>query len=112
MHPAHGAVEHLWFQIQWPESWATVSITPKELVPIVVGVTPGQRICLCDNTAMVAAMNKGTAKDPVLSHLLRVLALVAATPNLNIVARHLPSNLYSKHDGFQTDRTGVAAELN
>ena len=91
------AYENLWFQLQWPESWATVSIAPKELVPIVVAVTlwgpywAGQRICcLCDNAAVVAAVNKGAAKDPALSHLLRVLALVAATLNLYVVARHLP----------------------
>ena len=25
-----------WFQLQWPESWASVHITVKELAPIVV----------------------------------------------------------------------------
>jgi len=29
----------LWFQLQWPESWASVTNAPKELVPIVVAVT-------------------------------------------------------------------------
>lgn len=91
------AYENLWFQLQWPENWATVSIAPKELVPIVVAVTlwgpywAGQHICcLCDSAAVVAAVNKGAAKDPALSRLLRILALVAATLNLHVLARHLP----------------------
>ena len=31
--------ENLWFQLQWPESWSSVTIAPKELVPIVVATT-------------------------------------------------------------------------
>ncbi len=74
-----------WFQLQWPESWAAVSIVPKELVPIVVAATlwgpqwAGRHVqCLCDNATVVRAVNKGAARDPTLSHLLRILAFLAA----------------------------------
>ena len=93
-----GAVhEELWFQLQWPESWATVSIAPKELVPIVIAVVlwgphwAGKPVCcLCDNTAVVAAVNKRSAKDPTLSHLLHILAFAVAVLDINITACHLP----------------------
>ena len=56
--------ENLWFQMQWPGSWGKVSITPKELVPIVVAVilwgpywVNRQICCLCDNAAVVAGLN-------------------------------------------------------
>ena len=31
-----------WFQLQWPQSWATVHITAKELLPIVACVQSGE----------------------------------------------------------------------
>lgn len=91
------AHENLWFQLQWPESWASITIAPKELGPIVVAVTlwgpywDSKCIqCLCDNAAVVAAVNKGSAKDPTLSHLLRILAFLAAVLDLCITAQQLP----------------------
>jgi len=30
-----------WFQLQWPEAWADVHITVKELLPVVIGVAIG-----------------------------------------------------------------------
>ena len=42
--------------------------------------------CLCDNTAVVRAVNKGAAKDPTLSHLLRTLAFLAAILDMHITA--------------------------
>ena len=83
------AHENLRFQLQWPETWAAVSIAPKELVPIVVAATllgpywVGKHVrFLCDNMAVVAAVNKEAARDPTLSHLLRILAFVAAVLDL------------------------------
>ena len=93
-----GAVhKNLWFQLEWPESWLPLHIAPKELVLIVIAVTlwgpqwAGRRVCcLCDNTAVVAAVNKGAARDPALSHLLRLLAFNTAVLDIHITARHLP----------------------
>ena len=88
---------NLWFQLQWPEKWYTVAIAPKELVPIVMAVIlwgpywAGKRVrCLCDNISVVAAVNKGAARDPALSSLLRTLAFVTAVLDISLTARHLP----------------------
>ena len=92
------AHENLWFQLQWPEAWAEVSIAPKELVPIVVAATlwgpywAGQHVrFLCDNIAVVAVVNKGAARDPTLSHLLRILAFVAVVLDLHVRISTSPS---------------------
>lgn len=60
-----------WFQLQWPESWAAVSIALKELVPIVVAATPwgpqwaGKHVqCLCDNAAVRQGSKQGRGKGP------------------------------------------------
>ena len=86
-----------WFQLEWPQSWAEVSIAPKELVPIIVAVGlwgvqwSGSTICcLCDNAAVVATINKGSARDPSLVRLLRILAWFSAMLNLSMRAQHLP----------------------
>ena len=87
----------LWFQLQWPDSWSTVAIAPKELVPIVMAVVlwgpywAGDRVyCLCDNMAVAAVVKKGATRDPALSNLLRMLAFVAAVLDISLTARHLP----------------------
>ena len=93
-----GAVHsNAWFQLEWPQSWVEVSIAPKELVPVIVAVGlwgvqwPGATICcLCDNAALVAAINKGSARDPSLVRLLRILAWFSAMLNLSVRAQHLP----------------------
>ena len=118
------AHENLWFQLQWPEPWAEVSIAPKELVPIVVAATlwgpywAGQHVWfLCDSMAVVAVVNKGAARDPTLSHLLRILAFVAAVLDLHVSARHLPGLQNSSADALSRDRlplffsqpTGIAS---
>ena len=68
-----------WFQLQWPPAWADVNIAVKELVPVTLSAAiwghtwHKQRIVFkSDNIAMmVIALNKRSAKDPRLSHLLR-----------------------------------------
>ena len=90
-----------WFQLQWPESWASVHITVKELAPIVVACAiwgPGWRgktvRCLCDNAAVVAILLSGTAKHPLVMHLMRCLSFFVAFYQLYILgckasSRHL-----------------------
>ena len=86
-----------WFQLQWPEEWATVSIAAKELVPIVMeAILWGPQLAgehvqfLCDNAAVVCAVNKGVARDSTLAHLLRILAFSAAILDMHFTACHLP----------------------
>lgn len=46
--------------------------------------------CLCDNAAVVVVVNKGAARDPTLSHLLRTLAVTTAVLNVYVSASHVP----------------------
>ena len=92
-----GLSENKWFQLPWPPSWQNVPISPKELVPIIVAVAlwgplwAGLKVqCLCDNIAVVYAVNKGTAKDPQLRRLLHILAFWCAMFNIVLVAQHIP----------------------
>jgi len=92
--------ESRWFQLPWPVSWLNVPISPKELVPIIVAVAlwgplwAGSKVrCLCDNMAVVYAVNKGAAKDPHLMRLLHILAFWCAMFNIFLVAHHLPGAL-------------------
>ena len=94
---AHG---DYWFQLQWPDSRAT-EIVPKELVPFVVAAVlrglfwAGRHVaCLCDNSAVAAAVNKGATKDPTLSHLLRIFTFVVAV--LDLHCNSLPSPWHSE----------------
>ena len=85
-----------WFQIQWPNNWLQMHIAPKEFIPILIAVASwgrewhGKRVCCyCDNSAVVFAVNKGSAKDPRIMHLLRSLALYCAFYNVTVTARHI-----------------------
>ena len=102
---------NLWFQLQWPESWSTVAIAPKELVPIVMAVIlwgpywAGKWVrCLCDNISVVAAVNKGAARDPALSSLLRTL--------VSLTARHLPGVQNTSADALSRDKLPLFFSLN
>ena len=115
-----GAVhEDLWFQLQWPASWEAVSIAPKELVPIIVAVVlwgpywAGQWVCcLCDNAAVVAAVNKGAARDPTLAHLLRILAFATAVLDIYVTACHYPGVNNTSADALSRDRLPLFFSLN
>ena len=85
-----------WFQLSWPEGWKDIHISPKELVPIVVAVAlwgplwSGEKIrCLCDNMAVVYAVNKGAARDPKLTRLLRVLGFLCGVHSISLTAQHI-----------------------
>ena len=82
-----------WFQIQWPKSWADYHIAAKELVPVVMAVAlwgaPWQSttVLVCsDNAAVVAALTSGSARDPILMHLLRFFL---AHYDIRLLARHI-----------------------
>ena len=108
-----------WFQIQWPSSWAQASIAPKELIPIVIAVAvwghhwAGQRICcLCDNMAVVFAINKGSARDPQLMRLLRILFFFCAHYRTTITARHIAGVLNSSADALSRNNLSLFLSLN
>lgn len=88
--------EHGWFQLQWPESWGTVHIAAKELVPIVVAASiwgsSWQGLCICfrtDNMAVVEVLRSRTSRDPLLMHLLRCLTFYAAVFHFDYKTEHI-----------------------
>ena len=75
------AAPYGWLHLQWPESWSSVSIATKELVPIVVSGNQwaGQHIRFhSDNMAVVSILASRSSPDPLIMHLLRCLAFYAA----------------------------------
>lgn len=89
-----------WFQLQWPPAWLSVSIAPMELAPIVMAAAIwGKSWAGChiafhsDNMAVVAVLNKRTAKDPLLIHLLRCLYFYSAFYGFHYSAMHVPGVL-------------------
>ena len=74
-----------WFQLKWVEQVQGHSITVKELVSIVVATAVwgptwrGSSVqVLCDNTAVVAILNKNSSRDKEVMHLIRCLAFITA----------------------------------
>ena len=70
-----------WFQVTWPNLWEPVNIAAKELFPFLVAVAvwgqrwQGSKLRFhSDNQAAVLVLNRGSAKDPTLAHLLHSTA--------------------------------------
>ena len=86
-----------WLQVQWPESWSEVDISIKEMVPIVVAAAMWGRswhqhrvFFHSDNAAVVAIIQKRSAKQPAMLHLLRCLYFYAAFYQFSYSAHHVP----------------------
>lgn len=108
-----------WFQLPWPASWQNIPISPKELVPIIVAVAlwgplwAGSKVrCLCDNMAVVYAVNKGAAKDPHLMRLLHILAFWCAMFNIILVAQYLAGALNTSADALSCNNYSLFSALN
>ena len=85
-----------WLQWQWPQEWLPSTIMAKELVPIVLscavwGPLLNRKTVLfqCDNTGVVAAVQKGSAKEATVSYLLRVLWFFTAVFSINLRIEHI-----------------------
>ena len=96
-----------WFQLQWPQSCASHHIAAKELVPVVMAIAlwgaqwqATTVLVRSDNTAVLAALMSGSAKDPLLMHLLRCL-------HLHLVARHLAGVENTAADALSRDNLTV-----
>ena len=88
--------EGRWLQLEWSEQWFTEHIMAKELLPIVLscavwGSTLAQHKVLfqCDNSSVVAALQKGSAKDNTVMHLLRCLWFFVAHYNIVLMPEHI-----------------------
>ena len=86
-----------WFQFAWDQEWIAETIMAKELVPIVISCAiwgpqlyRQQVLFQCDNTGVVAAVQKGSAKEPTVTQLLRVLWFFVAYYNIHVTIEHIP----------------------
>ena len=100
-----------WFQLQWPDSWSSIHITVKELVPVVIACAvwgkkwQGKSIqCVCDNAAVVAIVNSGSSKDALVMHLMRCLFFFQAVFSLSLHAVHLPGKSNVAADSLSRDK--------
>ena len=89
--------EGVWFSLQWPELWAEVHITVKELLPIVLSVAiwgwqwAGELVKVrCDNAAVVHILRRGWCKNELAMHLLRSLFFWLARTQVTLEAIHIP----------------------
>ena len=99
-----------WFQFQWPSLWASVHITVKELLPVVVACAlwgegwKGKAVqCRCDNAAVVAILKSGTSRHPLVMHLMRCLFFFVAYHQLCLYPVHLPGRLSEAADSLSRD---------
>ena len=73
----------------------------------------GTRVCsLCDNAAVVCAINKKPARDPTLFRLLCLLALLCAVYDIALTARHLPGVQNTSADALSRNRLHMFLSLN
>ena len=88
--------EGRWLQLEWSKQWFTEHIMAKELLSIVLscavwGPTWARHKILfqCDNSSVVAALQKGSAKDNTVMHLLRCLSFFVAHYNIALMSEHI-----------------------
>ena len=89
-----------WFQGHFPPFWDSKHISLKECLPIVLAVRrwgpvlTNQRVLfLSDNTAVVAVINRQTARDPQLMCLVRQLVVACVCYNICFRAKHIPGKI-------------------
>jgi len=99
-----------WFQFKWPQSYAEVTIAPKELVPIVMACMiwgscwQGKVVHVhSDNEAVVSVLNSGYSKDEQMMHLVRCLFFILAVWDISLFACHLPGVLNVAADAISRD---------
>lgn len=107
-----------WFQLRWPESWADVDISVKELVPIVVSAAiwgrRWYRLHVCfhsDNMAVVAILQKRSAKSTMAVHLLRCFYFYAAFFQFDSSAEHVPGVLNTAADSISRNNIALFSSL-
>ena len=90
------SLDHAWFQLKWPELWSSHNISAKELVPIVMAIALWGHRCAhsriylySDNLAVVQCLESRSAKDRILSHLLRCLFFFLAQHQISYTAFHI-----------------------
>ena len=101
---------HGWLQLQWPPTWLSVNIATKEFVPVVTAAAlwgklwAGSHVCFhIDKLTVVSILNKQSAKDPLLSHLLQCLFFFSAFCKFHFSAKNFPGILNTAADALSCD---------
>lgn len=104
--------------MQWQGTWQDEDITAKELVPIAVAAGlwgrswTGRHVCFhSDNMAVVAILNKRTARTPTLMHLLRCFSFYAAYFRFHFTVKHVPGLLNTAADAISRNHLSLFASL-
>ena len=99
--------EGQWFQCMWSSSWASVHITVKELLPVIMACAlwgmlwQGKTVhCRTDNAAVVAIINTGKSKDSLAMHLVRSLFFFSAKYNFRVYASHIAGKANTAADAL------------
>lgn len=86
----------LWLQWKWPSEWLPVAIMAKEMVPIVLScavwgplLTRKRVLFQCDNSGVVAAIQKGSSREPTVMNLLRSMWFFVAHFDISVEAVHI-----------------------
>ena len=108
-----------WIQWQWPPEWLPASIMAKELAPVILccavwgpQLSKKHVLLLCDNSSVVQAINKGSAKQDIVMHLLRSLWFFVAHFNMHMSAVHVPGTNNSTADCLSRDNMLLFFSLN
>ena len=106
------------FQVQWPATWAEVDISVKEVVPLVFATAlwgPAWTGCLVqfhvDNMAVVAVIQKRSAKNDLLTHFLRCICFYGAYFHFEFSASHVPGEHNTAADALSRDNLTLFASL-
>ena len=107
-----------WFRFPWPESWSSMDISVKELVPIVVAAAlwgswwRRSQVCFhSDNMAVVAMLRKRSARGEVAHHLLRCLYFYTAFYQFDYTAEHVPGIHNTAADALSRNNTALVSSL-
>ena len=99
-----------WFMLPWSGPIQSLHITVKELAPIVVAaIIWGEHwrgmtvLARCDNMAVVAIVNSGTARDPQTMNLMRCLTFIAAKRDFRMRAAHIKGTHNTLADALSRD---------
>ena len=101
-----------WFQLEWPASWTTVSITVKEMIPVIIATALWGSLwsqyrvnILSDNTSVVSAITSRTSRDsPHMAHLLRCLFFFEAHYDCELTSDHIPGKLNKAADALSRNQ--------
>ena len=85
-----------WFQLPQYQSWQDANIMTRKLLPIVLSATiwgPSiftyKVLYQCDNSSVVAAIKKGTAKDTIIMHLIHSLWFFTSYYHIGQICEHI-----------------------